>query len=103
VFWEGNFQALIRQYWNLDLKLADIRQMVTEGVVPDEVNDDRAIRIDLFRDSDRSVERVEISGDGSHLTLRVLQRETRQGVILPPSGLGKFIRRERIEDVIGRG
>ena len=103
VFWEGNFQALIRHYWNLDLKLTEIRQIVTEGIVPDEVNADPAIRIEIFRDSGRSIERVEISSNGSHLTLRILKREIRQGVIVPPSQLEKFGRREQIEEVIGRG
>ena len=103
VFWEGNFQALIRQYWNLSLKLTEVRQIVAEGVVPDEVSADPSVRIDLFHDSGQSVDRVEISGDGSHLTLRILNRETRQGVIVPPSALEKFSRREHIEDVIGRG
>ncbi len=101
-YWKGDFRALIGHYWNLNLKLTDIRQIIVEGIVPDQVNTDPSVRIESFRDSDRSIERVEISNNESHLTLRILKRETRQGGIISPPALGKFGHRERIEDVIGR-
>lgn len=103
LFWEGEFQSLIRRYWNMELKLAEIRQIVAEGVVPDALKAaDQAYRIELFRDSDRSVDRVEISNEESNLSLRIMKRDSRSGVIAPPSNLQKFGRRDLIEDVIGR-
>jgi hypothetical protein len=102
VYWEGDFQSLIRRYWNMELKLAEIRKIVSEGIVPAPLNTDPAIRIELFRNRDQTVERVEISNEKSNLSLRVLKRESVPGKIVPPSDLEKFGHRDFVEDVIGR-
>jgi hypothetical protein len=84
-YWKGNFSFLLREIWKLDFDYREFKQLIVDGVVPEDKIKKQDIKIS-FEQSPSSTNREKsqrmqiVSGD-LLLKLKISQRKTGKGVI----------------------
>ncbi len=99
-YWRGEFRSLLDRLWGIDLRLEELKRLVTKGRLLPEREAELGIAIELEADPGSQAPRtVRVRLGDSGVTLRIIRSETRAGRVvlldrvrgLMPAGLAEVL------------
>jgi hypothetical protein len=83
MYWQGDFSFLLNRLWGIDLTLQELKQLLTNGLIPETKIKEKGIVITLeTNDEDLAPQIVNIRQNDVTLILKVLKKEIRPGSIV---------------------
>ena len=84
-YWKGNFSSLLREIWGLDFDYREFKQLMVDGVVPEDKTKKQDIKISFQQDPSSTTrekpQRMQIIRGDLLLKIKISQRKTGKGVI----------------------
>ena len=82
-FWRGDFMVLLDRLWGIELELAQLKQLLLEGLVPQAAIDRQGLIVLLEKNARTGApEVVRLQRGSSDLTLRIYKNERRPGKLV---------------------
>jgi len=82
-FWRGDFMVLLDRLWGIELELAQLKQLLLEGLVPQAAIDRQGLIVLLEKNARTGApEVVRLQRGTSDLTLRIYKNERRPGKLV---------------------
>jgi len=82
-FWRGDFMVLLDRLWGIELELAQLKQLLLEGLVPQAAIDRQGLIVSLKKNTRTGApEVVRLQRGSSDLTLRIYKNERRPGKLV---------------------
>jgi len=84
-YWKGNFSSLLREIWELDFDYREFKQLMVNGVVPEDKIKKQDIEISFEQDPSSTTsekpQRMQITKGDLLLKIKISQRKTGKGII----------------------
>ncbi len=81
-YWEGSFNTLIREIWNLDFHYLEFKKMVVSGIIPQKKARAGGYHISLEKEKNSNKPKgIIINGKDLTIQLKISRRKTVNGVI----------------------
>lgn len=102
-YWKGNFNSLLREIWKLDFDYREFKQLIVDGVVPEDKIKKQDIEISFEQNRSNTnrekPQRMEIISGELLLKIKISQRKTGKGVISFTKNL-KGMKRSSIRELL---
>lgn len=83
LYWQGDFSLLLKRLWGIDLTLEELKQLLTNGLIPEAKIREKGIVITLETNAkDLAPQIVNIKQSDAILILKVLKKDIRPGSIV---------------------
>jgi hypothetical protein len=84
-YWKGNFRSLLREIWGLDFDYREFKQLMVDGVVPEDKIKKQDIEISFEQNPSGTTrekpQRIQIIKGDLLLKIKISQRKTGKGII----------------------
>jgi hypothetical protein len=84
-YWKGNFSSLLQEIWKLDFNYREFKQLIVDGVVPEDKIKKQDIKISFEQNPSNTnrekPQRMQIISGDLLLKIKISQRKTGKGVI----------------------
>jgi hypothetical protein len=84
-YWKGNFSSLLREIWKLDFDYREFKQLMVDGVVPEDKTKKQDIKISFEQNPSSTTrekpQRMQIIRGDLLLKIKISQRKTGKGII----------------------
>ncbi|MBN2399287.1 MAG: hypothetical protein JXI33_02990 [Candidatus Aminicenantes bacterium] len=83
LYWRGDFSLLLDRLWGIELTVAELKEIILSGALPQAKIREKGMVVDLEHNPDSQVpQTIKIRQNHAELILKILKNETRPGNII---------------------